>query len=154
MVYTCGDGVHLFTLHSHFGRFLLTMSYITNPDRGKIYSVNEGNRQKWSIGMKKYIDYLQKFDSSTERPYSLRYTGCLVADFHRVLLKGGLFLYPGEVKKAEGKLRLMYEAAPLTFVIEQAGGIGSTGYERIQTIQPKTLHQRVPLVIGLSLIHI
>ena len=148
LVYTCGDGVHLFTLNPDIGEFLLTTSHITIPARGKIYSVNEGNCQKWSIGMKKYIDYLQKIDSSSGRPYSLRYTGCLVADVHRVLLKGGLYLYPGEVKKPEGKLRLMYEAAPLTFVIEQAGGVGSTGFEKIRTIQPKTPHERVPLVIG------
>ena len=148
LVYTCGDGVDLFTLTPDNDEFLLTKSHVTIPARGKIYSVNEGNSQKWSVGMKKYIDYLQKIDSSTGRPYSLRYTGCLVADVHRVLLKGGLYLYPGEVKKPEGKLRLMYEAAPLTFVIEQAGGIGSTGFERIQMIQPKTPHQRVPLVIG------
>ena len=148
LVYTCGDGVHFFTLNPVIGEFLLTTSHITIPAYGKIYSVNEGNRQKWSIGMRKYIDHLQEVDSSTGRSYSLRYTGCLVADVHRVLLKGGLYLYPGEVKKPEGKLRLMYEAAPLTFVIEQAGGIGSTGFERIQMIQPKTPHQRVPLVIG------
>ena len=93
----------------------MTTAHVAIPTRGEIYSVNEGNRQKWSIGMKKYIDYLQKVDSSTGRPYSLRYTGCLVADIHRILLKGGLYLYPGEVKKPEGKLRLMYEAAPLSF---------------------------------------
>lgn len=148
LVYTCGDGVHSFTLNPIIEEFLLTTAHVTIPTRGEIYSVNEGNRQKWSIGMKKYIDYLQKVDSSTGRPYSLRYTGCLVADIHRILLKGGLYLYPGEVKKPEGKLRLMYEAAPLSFVIEEAGGAGSTGFERIQTIQPKTPHQRVPLVIG------
>lgn len=148
LVYTCGDGVHQFTLNPGIGEFLLSASNITMPARGKIYSVNEGNRQKWSNGMKNYIDYLQESDAATGRPYSLRYTGCLVADVHRVLFKGGLYLYPGEIKKPEGKLRLMYEAAPLTFVIEQAGGIGSTGFERIRNIQPKTPHQRVPLVIG------
>ncbi len=148
LIYTCGDGVHQFTLNPGIGEFLLSTSNITMPDRGSIYSVNEGNRQKWSNGMRRYIDYLQEVDAATGRPYSLRYTGCLVADVHRVLLKGGLYLYPGEVKKPEGKLRLMYEAAPLTFVIEQAGGLGSTGVERIQTIQPKMPHQRVPLVIG------
>ncbi len=148
LVYTCGDGVHQFTLNPGIGEFLLSGSNIRMPVRGKIYSVNEGNRQKWPNGMKNFIDHIQEADAETGRPYSLRYTGCLVADVHRVLFKGGLYLYPGEVKKPEGKLRLMYEAAPLSFVIEQAGGIGSTGYERIQNIQPKTPHQRVPLVIG------
>ncbi len=148
LVYTCGDGVHLFTLNPGIGEFFLSGSNITMPARGAIYCLNVGNCLKWSNGMKNYIDHLQEIDPATDRPYSLRYTGCLAADVHRVLLKGGLYLYPGEVDKPEGKLRLMYEAAPLTFVIEQAGGIGSTGFERIQTIQPKTPHQRVPLVIG------
>jgi fructose-1,6-bisphosphatase I len=148
LVYTCGDGVHQFTLNPGIGEFLLSASNIKMPSRGSIYSVNEGNRQKWSNGMNNYINHLQKVDAATGRPYSLRYTGCLVADVHRILLKGGLYLYPGEVKKPEGKLRLMYEASPLTFVIEQAGGLGSTGFERILAIQPKAPHQRVPLVIG------
>lgn len=148
LIYTCGDGVHQFTLNPGVGEFFLTASNLTMPPRGSIYSVNEGNCQKWSTGMKNFIHHIQEVDKPTGRPYSLRYTGCLVADVHRVLLKGGLYLYPGEVKKPEGKLRLMYEAAPLTFVIEQAGGIGSTGFERIPTIQPKAPHQRVPLVIG------
>ena len=127
LVYTCGDGVHQFTLNPGIGEFVLSASHITMPTRGTIYSVNEGNYQKWSSEMKHYIDHLQEVDAVTGRPYSLRYTGCLVADVHRVLLKGGLYLYPGEVSKPEGKLRLMYEAAPLTFVMEQAGGLGSTG---------------------------
>ena len=148
LLYTCGDGVHQFTLNPAIGEFLLSASKITMPVRGSIYSVNQGNYQKWSSGMKRYIDYLQEVDKPTGRPYSLRYTGCLVADVHRVLLKGGLYLYPSELKKPEGKLRLMYEAAPLTFLIEQAGGVGSTGFERIPSIQPKAPHQRVPLVIG------
>ena len=98
--------------------------------------------------MRKVADYFQGHDRETGRPYSARYTGCLVADVHRILLKGGLYLYPGEEQKPEGKLRLMYEAAPLSFVVEQAGGIGSTGVERISTIHPKTPHQCVPLIIG------
>lgn len=148
LVYTCGEGVHLFTLNTGIGEFLLSASNITMPLSGAIYGVNQGNYHKWSDGMRNLIDYLQEVDEGTGRPYSLRYSGCFVADVHRVLLKGGLYFYPGEVKKPEGKLRLMYEAAPLTFVIEQAGGIGSTGFERIQNIQPKTPHQRVPIVIG------
>lgn len=148
LVYTCGEGVHLFTLNPGIGEFLLSASNITMPTSGSIYGVNQGNYHKWSDGMRNFIDYLQEIDKGTGRPYSLRYSGCFVADVHRVLLKGGLYFYPGEVKKPEGKLRLMYEAAPLSFVIEQAGGIGSTGFERIQNIQPKTPHQRVPIVIG------
>ena len=148
LVYTCGNGVHVFTLEPELGEFFLTAKSIQMPKSGKIYCVNEGNYQKWSRGMQTYLDYVKATDPPTNRPYSARYSGCLAADVHRILLKGGLYLYPGEVKKPEGKLRLMYEAAPLTFVVEQAGGLGSTGVEPIQTIQPKMLHQRVPLFIG------
>ena len=147
-VYTCGKGVHQFTLDPELGEFFLTIENIQMPLCGKMYSVNEGNYQKWHRGMQQYIDFVKEVDSATNRPYGARYSGCFVADVHRTLLKGGLYLYPGEVKKPEGKLRLMYEAAPLTFIIEQAGGMGSTGVESIQTIQPKMLHQRVPLMIG------
>ena len=148
LVYTCGEGVHQFTLDPPIGEFFLSGSDIHIPARGKIYSVNEGNRSKWSKNIAKVIDHFKGEDKEDGRPYSSRYTGCLVADVHRILLKGGLFLYPGEVKKPEGKLRLMYEAAPLSFVVEQAGGLGSTGVERISTIHPKAPHQRVPLIIG------
>ena len=148
LVYTCGEGVHQFTLEPESGEFLLSASNIRIPSSGKIYSVNEGNRYKWSKNMVKVIDYFRVHDKATGRPYVSRYTGCLVADVHRILLKGGLYLYPGDVQKPEGKLRLMYEAAPLSFVVEQAGGIGSTGVERISAIHPKTPHQCVPLIIG------
>lgn len=148
LIYTCGRGVHQFTLDSGVGEFLLTASDIKMPSRGKIYSVNQGNRRKWNSGMQRFIDYLQESDPSTGRPYALRYTGCLVADVHRIILKGGLYLYPEEVKTPEGKLRLMYEAAPLSFIVEQAGGLGSTGTQRINTVEPRTLHQRIPLIIG------
>lgn len=148
LVYTCGEGVHQFTLDPEGGEFLLSASNIRIPSRGKIYSVNEGNRYKWSKNMVKVIDHFHAHDKAAGRPYASRYTGCLVADVHRILLKGGLYLYPGDVQKPEGKLRLMYEAAPLSFVVEQAGGIGSTGVERISAIHPKTPHQCVPLVIG------
>ena len=148
LVYTCGAGVHMFVLDPGIGEFLLSAQHIQIPNRGKIYSVNEGNRWKWASGIQKYIAYLQESDPASGRPYTGRYTGCLAADVHRILLKGGVYLYPSEVKKPDGKLRLLYECAPLTLVIEQAGGIGSTGIERIAAIQPKALHQRVPLVIG------
>ncbi len=148
LVYTCGRDVHQFTLDPAVGEFFLSASNIQIPAIGKIYSVNEGNESKWSKHLVKIVDYFKDNDEETGRPYSSRYTGCLVADVHRILLKGGLYLYPGEVKKPEGKLRLMYEAAPLSFVVEQAGGLGSTGVERISTIHPKTPHQCVPLIIG------
>ncbi len=148
LVYTCGEGVHQFTLDPVVGEFFLSVPEIQIPARGKIYSVNEGNTSKWSEKMRTVVEYFQDHDTETGRPYASRYTGCLVADVHRILLKGGLYLYPGEVKKPEGKLRLMYEAAPLSFVVEQAGGLGSTGVERISTLYPKTPHQCVPLIIG------
>ena len=148
LMYTVGTGTHQFTLDPTIGEFFLSAKNLVMPPRGKIYSVNDGNYGKWSGPMQACLDYFQTVDAGSGRPYSSRYTGCLVADVHRVLCKGGVYLYPGEINKPEGKLRLMYEAAPLTFVIEQAGGLGSTGFERIASIQPKSPHQRVPLVIG------
>jgi fructose-1,6-bisphosphatase I len=148
LVYTCGHGVQQFTLDQEAGEFFLSANNLQIPKRGNIYSVNEGNRQKWCSGTKKFLHYLQEFDSQTGRPYSGRYSGCFVADMHRVLCKGGLYMYPGELKKPDGKLRLMYEAAPLAFLVEQAGGLGSTGVERVNQLTPHALHQRVPLYIG------
>jgi len=148
LIYTCGAGVHQFILDPEIGEFLSMGLQLHMPAKGKIYSVNEGNYNKWSPNIQKYMTYLKESDSKTGRPYSSRYTGCFAADVHRLLLKGGIYLYPDERKRPEGKLRLMYEAAPLTFVIEQAGGLGSTGKERINSIQPKFIHQRVPLFIG------
>jgi fructose-1,6-bisphosphatase I len=148
LVYTCGHGVKQFTLDQDAGEFFLSGENLRIPKRGKIYSVNEGNYQKWFSGTKKYLHYLQESDMQTGRPYSGRYSGCLVADVHRVLCKGGLYMYPAEEKKPDGKLRLMYEAAPLTFLVEQAGGLGSTGVERVSQLIPHALHQRVPLYIG------
>ena len=116
--------------------------------KGKVYAANEGNYNKWSDGIRKYFDSLKVTDKATGRPYSARYSGCLVADVHRLLLGGGIYLYPGEVDKPEGKLRLLYEANPLAFVIEQAGGKASTGMTRILDVEAKKLHQRVPLIIG------
>ena len=148
LVLTCGAGVHQFTLDPVAREFFLSASDLQIPARGKIYSVNEGNSFKWSRDVRNVVSYFRDDDKPTGRPYAARYTGCLVADVHRILVKGGLYLYPGEVRKPEGKLRLMYEAAPLSFVVEQAGGLGSTGVERISTIHPKTPHQCVPLIIG------
>jgi fructose-1,6-bisphosphatase I len=150
-VYTAGNGVHGFTLDPSVGEFLLSHPNIRTPERSKIYSVNEGNYNYWDEGVKKYINYLKENAPGDQRPYSARYIGSLVADFHRNLLYGGIFLYPADgkdPKKPKGKLRLLYEANPLSFIVEQAGGAASTGWERILEVEPVDLHQRVPLIIG------
>lgn len=144
MVYTTGHGVHGFTLDPSLGEFLLSHEDIMTPPRAKMYSINEGNVSKWDAGTKRYIEYLKEDRKDLGHPYTLRYIGSLVADFHRNLLKGGIFLYPGP----KGKLRLLYEASPLAMVVEQAGGAASTGTERILDIEPASLHQKVPLIIG------
>ena len=148
LVYTCGGGVYQFTLDRGIGEFVLSGSRLKMPARGKVYSANEGNYAKWPRGVQRFVDYLRDKDAATGRPYASRYSGCLVADVHRFLTSGGVYLYPGEISKPEGKLRLMYEAAPLGFMIEQAGGLASTGTERIGEITPTAVHQRVPLIIG------
>lgn len=148
LVYTTGDGVHGFTYEPSIGEFLLSHNHIQTPQRGHIYSVNEGNYAQWSDGMKRYVDWLKVEDKDTERPYSGRYVGSLVADFHRNLLYGGIYMYPPDGKNPNGKLRLLYEGAPLAFVAEQAGGAASDGTRRIMDIAPSSLHQRTPLFIG------
>ena len=151
MVYTTGQGVHGFTLDPTVGEFLLSHPNIRIPPRGKYYSINEGNYHYWSEGVRCYVDYLKASDKATGRPYSGRYIGTLVADFHRNLLAGGIFVYPADTRdarKPHGKLRLLYEAAPLAFIVEQAGGRASDGTQDIMQIQPESLHQRVPLFIG------
>jgi fructose-1,6-bisphosphatase I len=148
LVFTTGKGVHGFTLDPNVGEYQLSHDGIKIPSRGKVYAVNEGNYQKWPEGTKRYVDSLKVPDKAAGRPYSSRYSGCLVADVHRLLLGGGIYLYPGEVNKPEGKLRLLYEANPMAMVVEQAGGRASTGTTRILDIEPHKLHQRVPLVIG------
>lgn len=148
MVYTAGNGVHGFTLDPSVGEFLLSYENMKIPKKSKTYSINEGNYSKWSEGMKKYIDYLKQTDKETERPYTSRYVGSLVADFHRNLLYGGIFIYPADEKNKSGKLRLMYEANPLSFIVEQAGGKASNGKDRILELEPNNLHQRTPLFIG------
>ena len=144
MVYTTGHGVNGFTLDPSLGEFLLSHENIRIPQRGKIYSINEGNVNQWDAGTRRYIEHVKQDQKADGRPYTLRYIGSLVADFHRNLLKGGIFLYPGP----KGKLRLLYEAAPLSMVVEQAGGTSSNGVQRILEIVPESLHQRVPLIIG------
>lgn len=147
-VYTAGNGVHGFTYDPSCGEFLLSHEAIQIPQRGKYYSVNEGNYQSWQDNVRRYVDYLKNTDSATGRPYGLRYIGSLVADVHRTLLYGGIFLYPGSVKKPSGKLRLLYEASPLAMVVQQAGGRATDGKQDILDIQPTELHQRTPLIIG------
>ena len=148
MVYTAGHGVYGFTLDPSIGEFLLSHPDIKIPPKGKIYSVNEGNYNLWDDKVKRFIDTLKTPEPSAGRPYSLRYIGSLVADFHRNLLYGGIFLYPADKKNKNGKLRLLYEANPLAYVAEKAGGLATNGEQRILEIEPTELHQRVPLIIG------
>ena len=147
-VYTAGHGVHGFTYDPSCGEFLLSHEDIRIPARGKYYSANEGNYHTWQDGIKKYVDHIKEQDKGSGRPLGTRYIGSLVADAHRTLLYGGIFLYPGSVKKPEGKLRLLYEAAPLAMIIEQAGGKAISETERILDIVPRELHQRTPLILG------
>lgn len=151
LVYTAGRGVHGFTLDPSVGEFLLSHENIRIPEYGKVYSINEGNAFSWDAGTKAFINYLKETDPATRRPYSLRYVGSLVADFHRTLLQGGIFLYPEDTRlpgKPKAKLRLMYEANPMAFLAEQAGGMATTGRKRIVEIEPNGLHMKVPLIVG------
>jgi fructose-1,6-bisphosphatase I len=148
LVYTTGDGVHGFTYEPSIGEFMLSHPDIQTPKRGRIYSANEGNVASWPEGVKRYVDWLKSEDPATGRPYNGRYIGSLVADFHRNLLYGGIFLYPGTAKNPRGKLRVLYEAAPLAFIAEQAGGAASDGERRIMDIAPASLHERTPLILG------
>lgn len=147
-VYTTGNGVHGFTLDPTVGEFLLSHENIKVPKKGKIYSVNEGNASNWDDGVQRYVAYLKEQDKSTNRPYSLRYIGTMVGDAHRTLLYGGIFMYPGDRKNPEGKLRLMYECNPMAFIFEHAGGRASNGRQRILEIQPHSLHQHTPIFLG------
>jgi fructose-1,6-bisphosphatase I len=145
LVYTTGRGVNGFTLDPSVGEFILSHPDMTIPESGRIYSVNEANFNKWDAVTKNFIEELR---NNSETPYIARYIGSLVADFHRNLLKGGVFLYPADTKNPKGKLRLMYEAIPLAFICEQAGGRAIDGKRNILDIVPDAIHQRTPLVIG------
>jgi len=147
-VYTAGNGVHGFTLDPSFGEFILSHPNIRTPKKGKIYSINEGNYLYWHPGLKKYIKWLQEEDPKTQRPYSSRYIGSMVADIHRNLLYGGIFMYPADSRSPNGKLRLMYECNPMAFIVEQAGGRASNGKQRMLEVTPTSLHQRTPIFIG------
>lgn len=148
LVFTTGNGVHGFTYDPSVGEFLLSHSDIQIPKRGRIYSTNEGHSFKWNDGTKKYIEYLKQPDDAGIRPYSSRYIGSLVSDFHRNLLYGGIFLYPADKESPNGKLRLVYEANPLAMIVEHAGGAASDGKNRILDVKPEGIHQRIPLIIG------
>ena len=148
LVFSTGNGVNGFTLDPSIGVFCLSHPDMKVPEDGRIYSVNEGNYLQFEEGVKKYIKYCQEEDEETDRPYTSRYIGSLVADFHRNLIKGGIYIYPSTGKNPNGKLRLMYENIPLAFIAEQAGGKASDGKNRIMTVQPQELHQRTPLFIG------
>lgn len=146
LVYTTGQGVNGFTLDSSIGDFCLSHPDIQIPKEGAMYSINEGNSSEFNEGLKRYIAYCKS--SANKKPFSARYIGSLVADFHRNLLKGGIFIYPATAATPKGKLRLMFEANPMAFIIEQAGGKASDGINKIMDIQPKDIHDRVPLYIG------
>lgn len=143
LVYSIGTGVHSFTLDPSLGEFILSNENIQVPTHGPIYSVNEGNFWQWEDSIRDYIRYVHRHEG-----YTARYSGALVGDFHRILHQGGVFIYPGTVKKPEGKLRLLYESAPLAYLIEQAGGKASTGKMDLLDVVPDALHARTPLIIG------
>ncbi len=146
LVYTTGHGVNGFTLNPALGVFYLSHPNMRFPEKGTIYSINEGNYVHFPMGIKKYIKYCQ--EEKDDRPYTSRYIGSLVSDFHRNLIKGGIYLYPPTSKHPNGKLRLLYECNPMAFLAEQAGGMASDGYGRILDIKPEKLHQRVPFYVG------
>lgn len=146
MVYTTGNGVNGFTLNPAIGTYYLSHPNMTFPAAGRIYSINEGNYLAFPKGVKQYLKYCQ--DPERDRPYTSRYIGALVGDFHRNLLKGGIFMYPQTADAPQGKLRLLYECNPIAFLAEQAGGKASDGSERIMNIKPTELHQRVPFFCG------
>lgn len=148
MAYTTGAGVSFFTLDPSIGEFILSDDDIKIPDHGSIYSVNEGSYHSWGEGLKKYVKYCQVEDEESGRPYKARYIGSMVADVHRTLITGGVFIYPNSSQYPNGKLRLMYECNPLSFLIEQAGGMAIDCDGRIMEITPDSIHQRTPIFIG------
>ncbi len=147
-VYSTGKGVNGFTLDPSIGEFCLSHPDMKIPENGKVYSINEGNYIHFPDGVKKYLKYCQEIDADTNRPYTSRYIGSMVADFHRNLLKGGVFIYPSSYGAPSGKLRLIYECNPLSYLIEQAGGKATDGYNRILDLPVTHLHQRTPIFIG------
>ena len=147
-VYTRGHTVTGFTLDQDLGEFLLSHNALQCPPRGQTYSANLGREREWDAGIQRFVAHLGERDSGSGRPYSLRYSGALVADVHRILIEGGIYFYPPDASHRDGKLRLLYEGAPLAQIVETAGGCASTGRQPIAKITPTSLHQRVPVVLG------
>ncbi len=148
LVYTTGKGVNGFTLDPSIGEFCLSHPDLKIPSNGQTYSINEGNYVHFPDGVKKYLKHVQVEDKASNRPYTSRYIGSMVADIHRNLIKGGIYMYPTTASSPRGKLRLMYECNPMAFIVEQAGGVASDGYHRIMDIEPTELHQRTAVYIG------
>lgn len=146
IVYTTGNGVNGFTLDPSLGTYYLSHPNMKFPEKGKIYSINEGNYIKFPQGVKNYLKYCQMMEE--DRPYTSRYIGSLVSDFHRNMIKGGIYIYPSYANAPNGKLRLLYECNPMAFIAEQAGGKATNGFQRIMEIEPTELHQRVPFFCG------
>ncbi|PIR01121.1 MAG: class 1 fructose-bisphosphatase [Nitrospinae bacterium CG11_big_fil_rev_8_21_14_0_20_45_15] len=147
-VYTSGEGVHGFTLDPSLGEFFLSHPDIKIPEQGSLYSINEGNTTIWSEKQKQLVSWLKGQEPGSPQNYRLRYVGTLVSDFHRTLLKGGIFMYPADEKSPKGKLRFSYEAAPMAFIVDQAGGDATDGLKRIMDSQPNDIHECTPLFIG------
>ena len=148
LVYSTGNGVNGFTLDPSIGEYCLSHPNLRIPKEGKFFSINEGNLTYCSDAIKNYVNYCKEEDEKTNRPYAARYIGSMVADFHRNLIKGGIFIYPETSKRPEGKLRILYECHPMAYIMEQAGGIATTGKESILSIKTKELHQRIPTIMG------
>merc|ERR1719375_1518290 len=148
LVLTMGNGVNGFTLDPNIGEFVLTHPNIQIPQRGKIYSINEANYNDWDPALQTYVNNLKAGKGESGEKYSARYIGSMVGDIHRTLLYGGIFGYPGDAKNPDGKLRLLYEGAPMSFILEQAGGKSTTGSQRVMNIEPRAVHQRVPVFLG------
>ena len=148
LVYSTGNGVNGFTLDTELNKFFLSHPMMKMPEMGRYYAMNEGNINECEPALKDYIAYCQSHQNDFNGPYSGRYIGSLVADFHRNLIKGGIYIYPAVTAHPMGRLRLLYECNPLAFIAEQAGGLATTGRERILSIQPQQLHQRVPYFVG------
>jgi fructose-1,6-bisphosphatase I len=148
LVYTCGEDVRLFTLEPSIGEFLLTSSSVRMPPRGRGYAVNEGRSGAWAPETRAFVEHLKQSDETAGRPYSTRYSASLVADFHRILLEGGIYLYPASAGRPSGKLRVLYECHPLAYVAEHAGGGATTGRAPVLDVVPESLHARIPFAIG------
>ncbi len=148
LMFSTGNGLHGFTLNTSDSEFYLSHSNVRVPEKGKIYSINQGNIEKFDDAVKEFLNYCSAADKATSRPYSLRYIGSMVADLHRNFLKGGIFIYPAAKGEAKGKLRLLYECIPMSYLIENAGGKSTDGIQRILDLQPEDVHERSAIFIG------